>query len=126
MSKIKTKEIVKGTIKTIDKSVILTQKTKDNIVNVKQKSENATNSQETNANEYANNKINHAGRVVVDNSGKIKQKGNQSIKTTKENFIKTKAKIKNIKTKLAERKNIKNTKKGIKTSKKAFGVYLHR
>ena len=37
MSKIKTKEIVKGTIKTIDKGVILTQKTKDNIVNVKQK-----------------------------------------------------------------------------------------
>lgn len=117
MSSIKTREVVKGTIKTIDKSVIATQKTKDNIVNVKQKSENTTNPEEKNANEYATNKINRAGRVVVDNSGKIKQKGNQSIKTTKENFIKTKAKIKNIKTKLAERKNIKNTQKGIKTSK---------
>ena len=117
MSNIKTREVVKGTIKTIDKSVIATQKTKDNIVNVKQKSEGAINPEERNANEYATNKINRAGRVVVDNSGKIKQKGNQSIKTTKENFIKTKAKIKNIKTKLAERKNIKNTQKGIKTSK---------
>ena len=83
MSSIKTRDVVNGTIKTLDKSVVATQKTKDNIVNVKQKSEGATNPEERNANEYATKKINRAGRVVVDNSGKIKQKGNQSIKTTR-------------------------------------------
>ena len=118
MSNIKTKEVVKGTIKTIDKSVIVTQKTKDNLVNVKQKSESATTPQETNANEYASNKITNTGRRIVDNSGKIKQKGNQSVKTTKDNYRKAKTKVKNVKTKLAEKKEVKNTTKGIKTSSK--------
>ena len=117
MSNIKTREVVKGTIKTLDKSVIAAQKTKDNIVNVKQKSETAIQSNEQNANEYATNKITNAGRRIVDNSGKIKQKGNQSVKTTKENYRKAKTKVKSIKTKLAEKRKIKNTTKGIKTSK---------
>ena len=117
MTDIKKKEEIKRTIKTFNKSVVATQKTKDNIVNVKNKSETATNTEEKNANEYATNKINRAGRVVVDNYGKIKQKGNQSLKNTKDNFIKTKAKIKNIKTKLSEKRKIKDTIKGIKTGK---------
>lgn len=118
MSKIKTRNIVKGTIKTIDKSVVATQKTKDNVVNLKQKSENSTQSNERNANEYATNRIIGTSKKVIDSSGKIKQKGNESVKTTKENIIKTKAKIKNIKTKLAEKRKIKNATKGIKTSSK--------
>lgn len=117
MSKIKTREIVKGTIKTLDKSAIVTQKTKDNIVNVKQKSETAIQSNEQNANEYAVNKISNSSRIIVDNSGKIKQKGNQSVKTTRDNYRKAKTKIKSIKTKLAEKRKLKNTTKGIKTSK---------
>lgn len=117
MADIKTKEVIKGTIKTIDKSVIATQRTKDHIVSVKQKSENTTNPQETNANDYASNKITNTGRKVVDNSGKIKQKGNQSVKATKENYRKAKTKVKSIKTKLAEKRKIKDTAKGIKTSK---------
>lgn len=118
MSKIKTKEIVKDTIKTIDKGVIATQKTKENIVNVKQKSETATQTSEQNANEYATNRISGAGKRIVDNSGKIKTKGNEAVRTTKDNIIKTKTKVKNIKTKLAEKRKIKNTTKGIKTSGK--------
>ncbi len=118
MSKIKTKEVVKGTIKTIDKSVVATQKTKNNIVNVKEKSEKSTNPEERNVNEYATNKINNAGKAIVENSGKIKRKGNESVRTTKENIVKTKQKVKNIKTRLAEKKKIKNTSKGIKTSSK--------
>lgn len=116
MSDIKTREVVKGTIKKLDKSVIATQKTKDNIVNVKQKSENATNTEDRNVNEYAINKITNTGNVVAVNSGKIKQKGNDAVKTTKNNIIKTKSKIKSIKTKLTEKRKLKNTTKGIKTS----------
>lgn len=118
MSKIKTKNVVKETIKTIDKSVVATQKTKDNVVNLKQKSENSTQSKEQNANEYATNRIMGTSRKIIDNSGKIKQKGNESVKATKDNIIKTKNKIKTIKTKLAEKKKIKNATKGIKTSSK--------
>lgn len=118
MSKIKTREVVKGTIKTIDKSVVATQKTKNNIVNVKEKSEKSTNPEERNVNEYATNRINNAGKAIVENSGKIKRKGNESVRATKENIVKTKQKVKNIKTRLAEKKKIKNTSKGIKTSSK--------
>lgn len=118
MSNIKTREVVKGTIKTIDKTVVATQKTKDNLVNLKQKSENTTNTEERNINEYAINRINGAGRKVINNSGKIKQKGNKAVKETSDNIKKTKTKIKNVKTKLAEKRKLKETTKGIKTSSK--------
>lgn len=117
MSKIKTREVIKGTIRTIDKGAIVTQKTKDNLVNVKQKSENSVQTNEQNVNEYATNKITNTGRIIADNSGKIKQKGNQSVKTTKDNYRKAKTKVKSIKNKLAEKRKIKNTTKGIKTGK---------
>ena len=51
MSKIKTKEINKGTIKSIDKSAVALEKTKDVLVDVKKKSENAYNGYD-NVNDY--------------------------------------------------------------------------
>ncbi len=104
MSNIKTKEVIKGTIKTIDKGLVATQKTKENIVNVKEKSEKAINSEESNANEYATNRIKNTSKSIIDNSGKIKQIGNQSVRKTKENLVKAKQKIKTIKTKLAKKR----------------------
>lgn len=56
MSKIKTKEIIKGTIKSIDKSAVALEKTKDVLVDVKKKSENAYNGYD-NVNDYSSNKI---------------------------------------------------------------------
>lgn len=116
MSSIKTREVIKGNIKTLNKKVVVTQKTKDNIVNVKQKSENATTTEDRSVNEYAINKITNTVNAVVVSSEKIKQKGNESIKNTKNNIIKTKSKIKSTKTKLIEKRNLKNTTKSIKTS----------
>lgn len=118
MPKIKVRKVLKGTIKTVDKSVVITKKTKDNLVNIKEKSEKATNPEEKSASEYATNRITNTGKFIVDNSGKIKKKGNESVRTTKNNIIKTKDKIKNLKTKLTEKKKIKNTTKGIKNSSK--------
>ena len=117
MSKIKTRDVVKGTIKTIDKGVIATQKTKETIVSVKEKSENSMQVKEQNSTEYATNRIEGGTRKVVNNAGYVRNKGNEAVGTTKNNIIKTKDKIKNIKTRLAEKKKIKATKKGIKTSK---------
>lgn len=116
MVNIKKREVVKGTIKAIDKSVVATQKTKDNIVNVKRKSENATTNEDRNVNEYAVNRMKTTTRAIIVGTGKVKQKGGESVKTTKDNIIKTKSGIKNIKTKLTEKRKIKNTTKGIKTS----------
>lgn len=112
MTKIKTREIIKGTIKTLDKS----QKTKESIVTIKNKSENATNSNEQNANVYAINKISNTSRVILDNSSNIKQKGNQSVKTTKDNFVKVKQKVSDVKIKLSEKRKTTNSRSKIKVN----------
>lgn len=116
---IKTKETIKGTIKTIDKGRVITDKTKDTIVSIKEKGDvGYNNTNDNNANEYAINKINNSARKAVNNSGNIKNIGNKAVRDTKNNFIKTKNKVKNIKTKLTEKKMIKQVKNKIKTSKK--------
>lgn len=116
---IKTKETIKGTIKTIDKGRVITDKTKDTIVSIKEKGNTGyNNTNDNNANEYAINRINNSARKAVNNSGNIKNTGNKAVRDTKNNFIKTKNKVKNIKTKLTEKKMIKQVKNKIKTSKK--------
>lgn len=116
---IKTKETIKGTIKTIDKGRVITDKAKDTIVSIKEKGDvGYNNTNDNNANEYAINRINNSVRNVVNNSGNIKNTGNKTVRDTKNNFIKTKNKVKNIKTKLTEKKMIKQVKNKIKTSKK--------
>ena len=119
MKEIKKKEKIKGTIKTLDKGKIATDKAKSNIVSIKERGENSYgNTNENNANEYAVNRLSAGGKLAVYNSGKIKTRGNEAVRDTKDNFIKTKNKIKTIKSKLTEKKNIKEVKKKIKTSKK--------
>ena len=116
---IKTKETIKGTIKTIDKGRVIPDKAKDTIVSIKEKVDvGYNNTNDNNANEYAINRINNSVRNVVNNSGNIKNTGNKTVRDTKNNFIKTKNKVKNIKTKLTEKKMIKQVKNKIKTSKK--------
>ena len=119
MKEIKKKEKIKGTIKTLDKGKIATDKAKSNIVSIKERGENSYgNTNENNANEYAVNRLSAGGKLAVYNSNKIKTRGNEAVRDTKDNFIKTKNKIKTIKSKLTEKKNIKEVKKKIKTSKK--------
>ena len=108
MSNIKSREIVKGTIKKLDKGVIATQKTKDTITKFKEKSEDTAQSKENDASEYAINRITDSAKYIYNNSGKIKQKGNQSVKTTKDNLMKAKVKIKDIRNKQIKKKKIKD------------------
>ncbi len=118
MSKIKTKDVMKGTIKTLDKGAVATQKTKNNLVSIKNRSEKAT-SKEENVNSYADNQMRDTTKGAMESFSKIKKKGNNAVKDTKKNIVKTKQKVKNIKTKLAEKKKIKNTTtKGVKTAEK--------
>ena len=120
MSEIKQREKIKGTIKTLDKGKIVTEKAKSSLVGIKERGENSYgDTNENNANEYAINRLSAGGRNAVYNSNKIKTKGNEAIRDTKNNFIKTKNKIKTIKSKLTEKKKIKEVKNKIKTSKNA-------
>ena len=120
MSKIKTKEIIKGTIKQLDKSVIVVERTKDNLVNIKEKV-NSSYSTDDEVNEYASKKIQFTSNRVMDETVyTFNTKGKEGITTTKNNVIKTKNQLKTIKTKIKRNKEIKVARKNIKTGKVAL------
>jgi len=120
MSKIKTKDVIKGTIKSLDKRAIAVERTKDVLVNIKEKGENTYNS-DSNVNEYASSKIEFTSNRTVDETiAKFNVKGKESVIATKENYKKAKTKVKTIKSKLTEKRKLKNATKGIKNSKKAI------
>ena len=107
MSKIKTKEVIKGTIKNLDKSAIVVERTKDNLINIKEKVNNSY-SKDENTNEYATNKVQFTSNRIMDEGiSKFNIKGKEGISTTKTNIIKTKNKVKTIKTKIKRNKEIK-------------------
>lgn len=120
MSKIKTKDVIKGTIKSLDKSAIAVERTKDVLVNVKEKTENAYGS-DSNVNEYVSGKVEFASNRVVDETiSKFNIKGKESVIETKENYKKAKTKVKTIKSKLTEKRKLKKATKGIKNSKQVI------
>lgn len=111
---IKVRNVTKGTIKTIDKSKTGVEKTKDNIVNIKDRSENAYNSNESSANAYAINRLSSFNKSLPSSAKAVSQLGNKSLRDTKTNLIKTKDKVKTIKSKLTEKKKIKKATKEVK------------
>lgn len=121
MADIKLKEVGKKTVKTLDKSVIATERFKDTIVHTKEKAEN-TQSNDSNVIEDGSNKITYvANRTVDETLYQFNKYGKKAVVETKDNIVKTKVKIKNIKDKLLAQKNKKvaqkTTKTAIKTSK---------
>lgn len=81
MPKIKTKEIIKGAIKSIDKSAVVLEKTKDALVDIKEKTENDYNGYD-NVNDYSSNKIEPISNKTID---EINKKGKKSVIDTKQN-----------------------------------------
>ena len=121
MADIKIKDIASKGVKTINKSVVQTERFKDTIVRTKEKAEE-TASNETNVNEYGSNKIKYATNRGFDESvNQFNKQGQKALLKTKENYQKSKIKIKSFKNKLQTKKKaketIKNTKNTIKTSK---------
>ena len=55
MADIKTRDMVKGSIKTIDKSAVAAQRMKYAFIQTKEKAEHAIHTQESSAEEYASN-----------------------------------------------------------------------
>lgn len=53
MPDIKTRDVVKGTIKTLDRSAVLGERMKEAYVRTKEKGENAVNSTDSSVDEYA-------------------------------------------------------------------------
>ena len=90
--KIKVKEVVGKTIKSIDKTLVMTDKFKDNIVRVKEKTENIYGSEKDC--DYASNKIKYASVKTVDKFiDNFNYYGKKSVIKTKNNISKVKGKI---------------------------------
>ena len=100
MADIKVKDIAKKGVKTINKAVVQTERFKANIVRTKEKAEETV-SNDINSNEYASNKIKFATDRVFDESvNQFNKQGQKSFMKTKENYQKSKAKIKQLKKKI--------------------------
>ena len=104
MADIKTRETVKGTIKTLDKATIAGQKMKQAYIATKDKSEHSVNTNENTAEEYAADKteagideIAHKGVYTFDKAGR------KGVQETKQNIQSAKEGIQRFKQQRAEK-----------------------
>ena len=113
MADIKTRDAVKGTIKTIDKAAIASERMKSAYVGIKEKAEQGYYSDENSATEYAADRISYAAdRVKDEGIHQFNKQGQKAVKTTQENIGKAKDKISDFKqsrgVKAAEQKVAQN------------------
>lgn len=102
MANIKTRDAVKGTIKTIDKAAVASERMKAAYAKTKDKAEQGYYAEENSATEYAADKISHTADHVKDESiHQFNKQGQKSVQTTKENIIKAKDKAADFKQKRA-------------------------
>ena len=113
MADIKTRDAVKGTIKTIDKATIASERMKSAYVGIKDKAEQGYYADESSATEYATDRIPFAAdRVKDEGIHQFNKQGQKAVKTTQENIGKAKGKISDFKqsrgVKAAEQKAAQN------------------
>lgn len=129
MADIKTRNKIRDTIKTLDKASVSTQKIKDNIIEIKNKTNRLQGNNESNEVEYAENKVMSATKKSseygIRKGNKIGKNGIPSAKDNykklKQNkhFLERKQNAKKIARNMTGKANktIKNSKVAIKTSK---------
>ena len=104
MADIKTRDTSKGTIKTINKAAVATERMKKAYVMTKDKAEHSTNASEDSAEEYASDKIEAAtDRAVHETAYRADKVGRWGVRETRQNYQKAKTGIENFKTKRAEK-----------------------
>ena len=102
MADIKTRDTVKGTIKTIDKAAVASERMKSAYAKTKDKAEQGYYADESSATEYAADRVSCASeRVTEEGVHQFNKQGQKSIQTTQENIGKTKDKIADFKQKRA-------------------------
>ncbi len=102
MADIKTKDAVKGTIKTIDKAAIAGQRMKQAYVQTKEKAEHSTHAQENSAEEYAADRVEGGiDRVTHEVAYQFNKQGRKGVETTRQNISKAKDGIRQFKEKRA-------------------------
>lgn len=114
MADIKTK--VRGTVRALDKAKVGTERLKENVISIKDKSEKAYKDDSYSGNDYATNKIQNAEkRIAKRGAEEFNRKGIKSVKDTKENFQKAKNQVDLYRTRAKEKAAAKKLKGSIKT-----------
>ncbi|MEY8237922.1 transglycosylase, partial [Lachnospiraceae bacterium 66-29] len=102
MADIKTRDAVKGTIKTLDKAAIAGERMKSAYAKTKDKAEQGYYTEENSPTEYASDKVSHAsGRIKDEGIHQFNKQGQKNAQITRENIGKAKDKIAEFKTKRA-------------------------
>ena len=102
MADIKTRDAVKGTIKTIDKAAIATERMKSAYAKTKDKAEQGCYADESSATEYAADRLSYgADRIKDEGIHQFNKQGQKAVKETRENISKAKDKISSYKQKKA-------------------------
>lgn len=102
MANIKTRDAVKGTIKTIDKAAVASERMKAAYAKTKDKAEQGYYADESSATEYAADRVSYASeRVTEEGVHQFNKQGKKSVQTTQENIGKAKDKIADFKQKRA-------------------------
>ena len=113
MADIKTRDAVKGTIKTLDKAAIAGRRMKSAYAKTKDKAEQGYYAEENSPTEYAADKVSHAsGRIRDEGIHQFNKQGQKNAEATRENIGKAKDKIADFKAKrakkAAEQKTMRN------------------
>lgn len=91
MPDIKTRDVVKGTVKTLDKSAIASQRMKDAYVRTKEKAEHSVYTAESSPDEYAADRLSGGTETAVrETAYQFDKQGRKGFEATKENISKAK------------------------------------
>lgn len=91
MADIKTRDAVKGTIKTIDKSAVAAERMKDAFIRTKEKAESSTSPTENSPEEYAADRVTGSAEAVTFGAAhEFDKHGRKAVQDTKENIAKAK------------------------------------
>ena len=104
MADIKTRDAVKGTIKTLDKAAIAGRRMKSAYAKTKDKAEQGYYAEENSPTEYAADKVSHvSGSIKDEGIHQFNKQGQKNAQITKENIGKAKDKIADFKAKRAKK-----------------------
>lgn len=118
MADIKLKENQRGTIKTLNKAVIVTERTKENILKSRDLIQE---SNEDGAEVYASDKVKLAiDKGITKGTNTFNEQGKKSVKRVNDDIRKVKQKIDNHNIKQAEKKLVKNAKGNIQRTEKTI------
>lgn len=91
MADIKTKDAIKGTIKTIDKVADVSARMKQAYISTKDKAETSTHSNEASANEYATDRVQSGSETIIRNTVyQADKQGRRAFNHSKDNYYKAK------------------------------------